>query len=143
MKYLKALFLSVLLVFFANYLTPGIEVMHQTKIPHFGGDLIFSGGLGFLNSLIGPFLRLIGSKTSVFRVSIIALILNFGVYALLKLIPVGIFVTTAEGYIIVSLVVSIGSILINCLCGKKREKAPKTEHTHIHSHSEHENNADF
>src|SRR3989344_5894713 len=100
MYYIKSLFFNFLVVFFADHILPGIEVVDQTKLPHFGGDLLFSVALGFLNSLIFPFLKLVDRNLTALRIAMIALVLNFAAYALLKLLPVGIQVITVEGYIL-------------------------------------------
>lgn len=114
MRYVKSLFFNFLTVFFANHILPGVDVVDTTKLPHIGGDLLFSFGLGLLNSLIFPVFRLLKRDASWLRIAATALILNFAVYALLKLLPfIGIQVETVEGYILASLVVSIGSFLTN------------------------------
>jgi uncharacterized membrane protein YvlD (DUF360 family) len=87
--------------------------VNQTKIPHLGGDLIFAVALGLLNSLIFPLLKMMDGSVGLVRISIIALVLNFAAYALLKLLPLGIFITNVEGYLSASLVVSIGSVLLS------------------------------
>jgi uncharacterized membrane protein YvlD (DUF360 family) len=114
-RYIKSLLFNFLVVFFADHILPGIEVMDQTKLPHIGGDLLFSIGLGFLNSLIFPCLRLLDRQLTAMRVATIALVLNFAAYALLRLLPVGIQVMTVEGYIVTAIVVSCGSFITNYL----------------------------
>lgn len=135
MKYLKGLLFYVLIVFFVNYLLPGMDVVHQTKIPHIGGDVIFAVGLGFLNSLIFPFLKMIDGNVGLLRVSIGTLVLNFAAYALLKLLPLGVFVLNVEGYFIASLAVSIGSILLSYSHMRQAHRSEVHKHddsTHHH-----------
>jgi uncharacterized membrane protein YvlD (DUF360 family) len=115
MKYLKSLFFNFLIVFFANHILPGIEVTDMTKLPHLGGDLIFSIVLGLLNSLIYPGLKILGQPTTMPRIALVALGLNFLAYALLKLLPVGIKLTSVEGYLLGTIVVSLGSFFLNYL----------------------------
>lgn len=115
MYYLKILFFNFLIVFFANHILPGVEVTSQTKLPHIGGDLIFAAVLGALNSLIFPILKLVRQEANGLRIAIAALILNFAVYALVKLLPIGINVMSVEGYLLVSCVVAVGSFLTNFL----------------------------
>ncbi len=112
MRYLKSLFFNFLIVFFANHVLPGIEVTDMTKLPHLGGDLLFSIALGLLNSLIYPILKLMG-RPAMTRIALVALALNFITYAILKLLPVGIKVVSVEGYLLAAAVVSIGSFLLN------------------------------
>lgn len=115
MYYIKTLFFNFLVVFFADHILPGIEVMNQTKLPHVGGDLLFAAGLGLLNSLIFPLLKLVKQQPTALRIALIALIMNFLAYAIVKLLPVGIHITSVEGYLLVSLGVTLGSFLINFL----------------------------
>jgi uncharacterized membrane protein YvlD (DUF360 family) len=137
MNYLKSLFFNFLTVFFANHILPGIEVIDQTKLPHLGGDLPFAIGLGFLNSLIYPILKLVDRRLSLLRIGMIALVLNFAAYALLKLLPIGIQVSTIEGYIFASAVVTFGSFLTNYLemkAGQHHHKhEPPSEGPKIHT----------
>jgi uncharacterized membrane protein YvlD (DUF360 family) len=112
MYYLKAFFYNLILVFFANYLLPGIDVVSHTKIPHIGGDLIFALGLGLINSLIFPFLKVSHHATYVKMAGLIVVV-NFIAYALLKLLPVGIHVTSFTGYFAAAIWVSVGSFLTN------------------------------
>jgi hypothetical protein len=114
MKYLKSLFFNFLIVFFANHLLPGINVIVQTKLPHLGGDLLFAIGLGVLNSLIYPGLKVLHKKSSMFvQIALISIILNFGAYALLKLLPFGIHISSVEGYLLPAIVVAVVSFLTN------------------------------
>src|SRR5690554_369130 len=62
MVYLKHLLINFLIVFFANYVLPGIEVLNQTKLPHVGGDILFALSLGFLNASIFHGLRILHQR---------------------------------------------------------------------------------
>jgi uncharacterized membrane protein YvlD (DUF360 family) len=115
MYYLKTLFFNFLVVFFANHILPGIYVTSQTKLPHVGSDLIFAIALGALNSLIFPVLKLIRQEVTGLKIALIALILNFAVYAIVKLAPLGIHIDSVEGYILAAVVVTLGSFLTNFL----------------------------
>lgn len=115
MYYLKTLFFNFLVIFFANHILPGIIVLNQTKLPHIGGDLIFPLILGFANSLIFPFFRLFRQRVTMIKTLLVTIIINFVAYAIVKLLPLGIQVTTLEGYLLVSLVVTISSIFITFL----------------------------
>jgi hypothetical protein len=130
MHYLKSLFFSFLTIFFSLHIFSGIEVTDPTKLPHVGGDLLFSAALGFLNSLIYPILKTIDNRLLALRIICIAIVLNFAAYALLKLLPLGISVTSLEGYVIVSLVVSFCSFLTNFFEMKHKEvhTPPPSEH---------------
>ncbi len=113
MNYLKSLVINFLVVFFSDHVLPGIEVVNQTKLPHIGGDLILAISLGLLNSLIYPALRLTRSEPSGLKIALVALILNFTAYGLVKLIPMGVLVTSVDGYILAAAIVAIGSFLTN------------------------------
>ena len=114
MVYLKTLVINFLVVFFANHILPGIMVVNQTKLPHIGGDLIFAAILGLLNSLIYPVLKLIQKEVGAIKIALVSLILNFAAYAIVKLIPpLGIKITTVEGYVFAAVVVTIGGFLTN------------------------------
>jgi hypothetical protein len=122
MTYLKSLFFNFLVVFFANHILPGIEVVTPTRLPHIGGDLMFALGLGLLNSLIYPILRLI-NRANLGRIALVAAVMTFVSYALLKLVNLGVAVLTLEGYLIASIIVALGSILTNYL--ELRHALPK------------------
>ncbi|MBU6384234.1 MAG: phage holin family protein [Verrucomicrobia bacterium] len=121
MKILKIFGINFLLVFFANYVIPGIQVMDQTKLPHIRGDLIMALGLAFLNTLILPILKMLGQATAV-KIAILAVVLNFATYAVIRWVPVSIGIMNIEGYLMVSLVVSIGSFLTNFFEMKRQKK---------------------
>lgn len=124
MHYIKSLFFSFLTVFFSLHIFSGIEVTNTTKLPHVGGDLLFAAGLGLLNSLIFPILKMIDKHSLGLRMISIAVVLNFAAYALLKLLPLGISITSLEGYAIVSAAVSVCSFLTNYL------EMKHSEHSH-------------
>jgi hypothetical protein len=115
MYYLKILFFNFLIVFFADHILPGVEVMNQTKLPHIGSDLIFAAVLGALNSAVFPIFKLFRQEATAPKVAMVVLILNFASYAIVKLAPVGINITSVEGYLLVSIAVSIGGFLTNFL----------------------------
>lgn len=123
MGYLKNLAINFLIVFFADHILPGIEVT-QTKLPNIGGDLIFAFVLGLLNSLIYPSLKILRQDVTGLKIGIVCLILNFAAYGVIKLIPIGVHVSTVEGYIFGATVVTIGSFLTNFF---EMRKAPKMD----------------
>ncbi|MBM3184045.1 MAG: phage holin family protein [Chlamydiae bacterium] len=114
MYYLKSLLFMFFIVFFANHVLPGIDVASQAKLPHLGGDLIFAAALGLINSLIFPILKVM-QKVSIWRIALLALVVNFLSYALLKILPVGIHIISFTGYLLAAIVVSLGSFLTNFL----------------------------
>ncbi len=142
-KYLKCLFFNFLVVFFANHVLPGIEVIDLTKLPHLGGDFLFALGLGFLNSLIYPILKKFLHPVTIARLAVACFALNLIAYAIMKLIPIGIQVMTVEGYLLASCVVSIGSLLLNYSEMKSnahihhKVDEPVIHHVH-HEHKTHE-----
>jgi uncharacterized membrane protein YvlD (DUF360 family) len=138
MRFLKSLFFNSLVVFFANHILPGIEVVNQTKLPHLGGDLSFAVVLGFLNALIFPILRLSRKHLSALKIAAIAIILNFVVYGILKFASfVGIQIVSVEGYLLASLVVAAGSFWINYVEMKHIHPHRKDEEHKYHAHPKH------
>jgi uncharacterized membrane protein YvlD (DUF360 family) len=124
MTYLKCLFFNFLIVFFVNHVLPGIEP-GEHKLPHVGPDLIFAFSLGLLNSLIYTILKLVQQQRINFpKIALIALVINFFAYALLKFVPLGISVTSLEGFFIAAFVISLGSMLTNYL--EWKHSCPKT-----------------
>lgn len=115
MKYIKALFFSFLVIFFANYILPGIEVTNKTKLPHLGTDFPFAFALAFFNAFIYPAVQLFGRKSPVFQIITIATILNFAAYGSLSLMNLGIHVDSIKAYLLVTLVITIASIIANIL----------------------------
>jgi uncharacterized membrane protein YvlD (DUF360 family) len=132
MYFLKTLFFNFLTVFFANHILPGINVVKQTKLPNLGGDLPFALALGLLNALIYPVMKTM-DKATLLRVGIIAFVINFAAYGVLKLFPfIGIEIMNLEGYFLAALIVTLGSILTNYL------EMRHTQHHHVApSHHEH------
>ncbi len=120
MRFVRNFVICFLIVFFVNYLLPGIDVVNQTKIPHIQGDLIFSLSLGLLNALILPLLGFFDGYLTKPRIAIATLILNFAAYAFLKILPLGIFVTTIQGYILASLIISIACFILHYMEMKRR-----------------------
>ena len=113
MRYIQSFLFYFFVIFFADYLIPGVDVVDQTKIPQIRGDLIFAGVLGLLNSLILPFLRIFSKPPGFLHLAIATTVLNFAAFGLLKLITIGVFVTDISGYLIVSFCVTFGSFLLS------------------------------
>lgn len=138
MRYIRLFLFYVLVVFFVNYLFPGVDVINQTKLPHVGGDIIFAGVLGLLNFLVLPLLRKLDGSSGIVRISLVTFVLNFAAYALLKLLPLGVFVTSLEGYASAAVAVSIGSILLSYFqlrscrkCDAHRHEETPDHHIHM------------
>ena len=127
MKYLKALFFSFLVIFFANHILPGIVVTNQTKIPHFGSDIPFALALGFLNAFIYPALRGLRGNAPMYLVIAIAIAMNFAAYGCVALFNFGIHINSFRGYLFVSSVVTIASCLANYFEMKGAPKSPSHE----------------
>jgi len=114
MYYLKTLLFNFFIVFFADHILPGIDVADQTKLPHIGGDLMFAIALGFINSLIYPVLKLF-NQASWLKIAGLSFVINFVAYAILKILPIAIFVNTFIGYFSAAILVSMGAFLTNFL----------------------------
>ena len=130
MHYLKSLFFGFLMIFFSLHIFNGIEVTNTTKLPHLGGDLLFAIGLGFLNSLIFPILKMMDERSIAIRMILVTFLMNFAAYALLKPLPLGISVTSLKGYAIIAAAVSLASFLVNYFEMKHGKPAhPEMPHT--------------
>lgn len=88
-------------------------MIDQTKLPHVGGDLLFAFIMGVINAMICPFLEMM-RRVSVFKLFCICVVLNFSAYGLLKIVPIGIRISTLTGYLLAAGIVSLGSFLVNC-----------------------------
>src|SRR5688500_18847008 len=118
MHFLRSFFWNFFVIFFANHILPGIDVMKETKITHIGADLIFAIALAVINALIYPVLKLSG-RASVIQIAGLALIINFVAFALVKVLPLGIRILTIEGYVYASLLVTVCSFITNFLDAKQ------------------------
>lgn len=123
-KFLKTFFYSSLAVFFVNYFIPGIHLVDPSKLPHIRGDVFFPLGLGFLNSLIFPALKVLDSTFSPLRLAVVIFVLNFAAYAFLKLLSIGIQIETVEGYLLGALLVSVLALLISGWEMRKNQPKP-------------------
>lgn len=115
MTYFKSLVINFLTVFFVNHVIPGVEIAYYSKLPHIGGDLIFSFSLGFLNSLIYPVIILLKIKPTHFKVGLSSFFITFGSYSIVNLLPVDIKITSSGSYIWSSLIIWFVSYLTNHL----------------------------
>lgn len=115
MVFLKSFFINFLIVFFADHILPGMQVMDLTRLPHIGGDLLFSLALGFLNALIYPGLKIFHKEATGIKIALVALILNFAAYAFVLWLPLGIHFLNIEGYLLVCVVVALGGFTTNFL----------------------------
>ncbi len=125
MSWLKSFFLNFIIVFFANYILPGIVIMHPTRLPHIGGELLFAIALGLLNSLIYPMLKVLDQRLNAGSISLAATILSFVAYGVLKFAPVGVEIVTLEGYLLASIIVAIGGFVTNYLELRRSSQPPK------------------
>ena len=115
MTYFKSLLFNFLAVFFANHIIPGIKIDYYTKLPDIKGDIIFSFILGLILSLIFPVLKIFKLSPSHFKIGFITFLISFGAYSLVNILPVGIHITSAGGFIWCSLIVWFCSYLTNHL----------------------------
>lgn len=125
MQYLKNFFYNFLIIFFANYVLPGIEIVNPTKLPHVGGDFLVAAVLGLLGSLIYPIMKVVDPRANLAKVGMAALVMSFASYVILKFAPLGIEVRSVEGYLLGSIIVSIGIFTTNYLDMKRASKILK------------------
>ena len=125
MNYFKSLCYNFLTVFFANYVLPGIEIVHQTKLPHIGGDLWFAMVVGLINSLIFPVMKVLNQPISISRIALSAICISFGSYTILKFAPLGIEIKSVEGYIFAAVAVGLGGFLTNFFEMRRAPNLPR------------------
>ncbi len=121
MTYLKSLIVNILIVFFACYTLPGIEVMKHTKFPSVEGDLFFAIVLGGLNTLIYPILKMFTSAHYL-KIAIVCVIVNFTTLAWINILPVGFKMISFGGYFWVAVVVTVFSLFTNFYIKSKPSK---------------------
>jgi uncharacterized membrane protein YvlD (DUF360 family) len=136
MFYIKSLILNFLTVFFADHILPGIEIAYYSRLPKIGGDIIFAIVLGFCNSLVFPVLKIFRIGPSYVKIGLITFVISFFAYSIVNLLPVGVKVTSASGYLLCSLVVWLVSYLTNHL--EYRRYLNNINHHHHHDHHDHE-----
>ena len=125
MNYFKSVCFNFLTVFFANYVLPGIEVVHQTKLPHIGGDFLFAAAIGILNSLIYPVLKVVNRPISIGQIALTACCIAFGSYTILKFAPLGIEIRSIEGFLLAAIAAGLGGFLTSFLEMRRSMKYPK------------------
>lgn len=143
MSYIKSLIINFLTVFFADHILPGMHIDYYSRLPRIEGDVIFAAALGFLSSLIFPILRIFHLRPSHIKIGLITFALSFFAYSIVNLLPVGVKVESASGYLLCSLVVWLVSYLTNHLefrqYIKKQEEKEKKLHEALHKEeTEHE-----
>lgn len=132
MSYLKSLIINFLAVFFINHVIPDVEIDYYSKLPHIGGDIIFSLALGFANSLIYPIIVLFRVKPTHFKVGLSSFFICFGAYSIVNLLPVGIKVTSAVAYIWCAVIIWLISYLTNHLELRRYIKAKEKREEELH-----------
>jgi hypothetical protein len=119
MGYLKSLFFNFILIFFANSLIPGVEILKPTKLPHIQGDLIFAFCLAFLLSLIFPFLKIFRIKPDASKIAIASFCISFVSYALINFLPLEIEIKSFMAYFWVACAVFFTGFITNFLEEKR------------------------
>jgi uncharacterized membrane protein YvlD (DUF360 family) len=115
MTYFKSLLTNFLTVFFVNHIIPGVSIAYYSKLPHIGGDIVFSFCLGFVSSLIFPIMRFLSEKPTHFKIGIYSFTITILAYSIVNILPVGIQIVSAGGYIWSVLIVWFVSYLTNHL----------------------------
>jgi hypothetical protein len=98
-----------------NHIVPDVEIDYYTKLPHIGGDLIFSFSVGFINSLIYPMIVLFKVKPTHFKVGLSSFLISFGAYSVVNILPVGIKIASPGAFIWTALSVWFMAYLTNHL----------------------------
>jgi uncharacterized membrane protein YvlD (DUF360 family) len=105
MTYFKSLLINFLTVFFVNHIIPGVDIAYYSKLPHIGGDLIFAFSLGFINSLVFPFMKIFGVKLSHLKIGLATFFISVLGYSIVNVLPFDIHLEGPGTYIWCVLVV--------------------------------------
>jgi uncharacterized membrane protein YvlD (DUF360 family) len=90
MTYLRSLFLNFLIVFFINHVLPGIDIRSFENVPNIGADLLFSGVVGFLNSLIFPVMVLLNMHMNIARIAVASFVISYASFIFIGIFNVGV-----------------------------------------------------
>ncbi|OGN64696.1 MAG: hypothetical protein A3E80_00380 [Chlamydiae bacterium RIFCSPHIGHO2_12_FULL_49_9] len=100
MNYVRSLFLNFLVVFFVDRAAPGLEITYFEQVPNIGADILFSLIVGFLNASVFPFLTILELKVSKQKLALYTLIISFGAFGIIALIPFGVRVVSFLGFLV-------------------------------------------
>lgn len=114
MKYLKSFLFCFFIVFFVDYLIPGVDVVSFSKIPFIKGDILFPVILALANISIPFMYKILNKNISKIKMAISLLLLNVIGYSLLKFLNAGVYITTIEGYLFSFVLVTAGCFLVLC-----------------------------
>jgi hypothetical protein len=114
MNYLRSFFLNVLIIFFALSVMPGIKIEFYENVPNIGMHMLFSLIVGFLNSLIAPFLISLETKITNLKIIILSSLVTFLSFLVIAIIHIGIEINFL-GFILAFIIVSAISFFTNYL----------------------------
>ena len=121
MTYLRSLFLNFLIVFFVVKIIPGVNLAFFENVPNIGVDLFFSIIVGFLNSLIVPFLVALNVSVTNIKILISGFIICFGSFIFIGFVDLGISATFL-GVVLGGFLVWVFSFFTNYLEYKHLQK---------------------
>lgn len=113
MSYFRSFFVNFLVVFLANKISPGIQVIYFDQLPDVITDIVFSLFVGFFNASIFPLLTILELTVTKARLVVLTLIVSYGAYLLTLIFPFGIQLTGASGIIVGATFVWIGAYCTN------------------------------
>ena len=114
MNYLRSFFLNVLIVFFVIRVMPGIKIDFFENVPNIGMDILVSLIVGFLNSLIAPFLVALETKITNLKIIILASVVTFLSFLVISIFHLGVEINFL-GFILAFIIVSFISFFTNYL----------------------------
>jgi hypothetical protein len=94
-------------------------------LPHIHGDFWFAIGVGLLNSLIFPVMKILDQPATMSRIAIAALGISFVSYTIMKFAPLGVEIKNIQGYFIAMAVVAVGGFAMSFYEMKRSSKIPK------------------
>jgi len=111
-KYLKSFLFCYFIIFFVNYLIPGIDVVTFSKIPFIKGDIFFPAILALANISIPFIYKILNKNISNVKMFLSLLFLIVIGYSLLKFLNSGVYITTIEGYLFSFALVTVGCFFV-------------------------------
>lgn len=114
MRYLKSFLFCFFIVFFVDYLIPGVDVVSFSKVPFIKGDILFPAILALANISIPFIYKILNKNLSKIKMGISLLFLNIIGYSLLKFLNAGVYITTIEGYLFSFALVTVGCFFVLC-----------------------------
>ncbi len=90
MNFFRSFLFNFLIVFFVDWISPGVEIVYFSGVKDIGSEFIFSLLVGFLNASICPILFGLQFKVTVFRLALLTFAVSYASFILIAYVPFGI-----------------------------------------------------